>query len=42
MGQGGGKEGELLKKITENLNFWHKLANFLQFGNLFQKNSGNC
>ncbi len=29
--------GNFFKKTTENLNFWHQLANFFQFGNLFQK-----
>ncbi len=28
MGQGGGREGELLKKMTEKINFRQKLAFF--------------
>ena len=34
---GGGREGELLKKMTENLNFRQKSSYFLTLGNMFRK-----
>ncbi len=40
MGQGGGREGELLKKLTEKLNVGSKLAVFLMLQEFFKKISG--
>ena len=37
MVQGGGREGELLKKMKENLNFGQKLAIFFNGTNIFLK-----
>ena len=42
MGQGGGREGELLKKMTENFIFRQKIAIFLTLREIVKKISQKC